>query len=106
MRNSFNENILTIFDDFGIVEKLRSNYTKIMISIDWKSRLQQSLPLRDLAAVMKSVASAPSRNPSGAQLLPIVCLPSRRPWAPLGFLEVALAADLITAARSLLGRLP
>ena len=59
----------------------------------------------DLAAVIKSAASAASRNPRGAH--------GRRPgkrtmaggWAPLGFLEAVLAADLITAARSLPGRL-
>ena len=33
----------------------------------------------------------------------LVQLPSYRPWDPLGFLETALAANLITAARSLRG---
>ena len=36
---------------------------------------------------------------------PAVRQPSHRPLAPLGVLEAALAADLITAARSLPGRL-
>ena len=53
---------------------------------------------RDLAAVIKSAASAASRNPRGAQPPAVVRLPGRRPWAPLGFLKAALAADLITAS--------
>ena len=49
-------------------------------------------------AVIKS-ASAASRNPRGTQPAPIVRLPSRHPWASLGFLEAALAGDLITACK-------
>ena len=58
---------------------------------------KRSLPGRDLASVIKSAASAASRNPRGAQPPPAIHLPSCRPWAPLGFLEAVLAADLITA---------
>ena len=36
----------------------------------------------DLAAVIKSAASAASRNPRGAQPPAVVHLPGRRPWAP------------------------
>ena len=34
---------------------------------------------------------------SGSQAVPVVRQPSSGPLAPLGFLEAALAADLITA---------
>ena len=62
-------------------------------------------PGRDLAAVIKSTASAASRNPRGAHGGRLGKRKTGGGWAPLGFLEAALAADLITAARSLAGRL-
>ena len=52
---------------------------------------------RNFQAVIKSAASAASRSPGGAQPPPVLRLPSCHSWAPLGFLEAALAADLITA---------
>ena len=48
-------------------------------------------------AVVKWAASAASMDLQGSLAVPVVRQPSRRPWAPLGFLEAALAANLITA---------
>ena len=39
----------------------------------------------------------------GAQPPAVVCLPGRRPWAPLGFLEAALAAGLMTDSKTFRG---
>ena len=74
-----------------------------------------SPPGRDLAAVIKSAASAASTMTKnlgiqGSLAVPVVRIPSRRPLAPLDswilvFGEAVLAADVITAARSLPGRL-
>ena len=48
-------------------------------------------------AMIKEAASAASRNPRGAHGRRLGKRTKGGGWAPLGFLEVALAADLITA---------
>ena len=59
----------------------------------------------DFQAMIKSAASAACRNPRDAHGRRLGKRTTGGGWAPLGFLEAAPAADLITAARSLLGRL-
>ena len=85
-------------DSVEDIEKIEASCIQHQAKTCWRS-----LPGRDLAAVIKSAASAASRNPRGAQPPAVVRLPGRRPWAPLGFLEAALAADLITASKSFRG---
>ena len=49
-------------------------------------------------ALIKSAVSKRSLQESqGSLAVPVVRQPSRRPLAPLGFLQAALAADLITS---------
>ena len=72
------------------------------------SHISKALKLRELqqnsVAVKAKLSSRGQvgcyrslQESQGSLAVPVVRQPSRRPLAPLGFLEAALAADLITA---------